>query len=152
MKNLILFGGAAWLGWNLFGNRIRQALNLGDVNTFNVVGINNLSIKRFPTIEFNIRAEYINNTDINLPIDNLIVKMYKVEDSGREVEIANSNPTSSITFPARETKRFNIPLATNLTSSGLTILSLVRRPTIRVRVWITAKNVTVQDSHDFNLG
>ncbi len=154
MKNLLILGGLGAIAYTLFGNKIRQALQLAEINTFRIVSVKNLKI-HLPNANFTLVAEYVNNTDITLPIDNLVVKIYRVTvENNQEVEseIGNSQPTLGVTFPARQTTKFDIPLSVGLMNIATSFLSLVSaNPLIRVKAWITSKGQQVMSETDINL-
>ncbi len=150
MNKLLIAGGLTFLGYQIFGNKIRQALKLLDVNTFNITGVKNLKFN-FPNINFDIRAEYVNNTDITIPIENIVVKLYNFEDPNQPQELANSTPNSGVALKPKQTTRFSIPMAVNLGSNGLTLLSLRKNPKLMVKAWITVNGQTFIDESEFTL-
>lgn len=116
-----------------------------DINTFAISGISKLKFK-WPNIQFNLNADYINNSDVTIPIDAIVAKVYQL-DGNIENEIAVSSPNLGYTLTAKKNTKISIPMNFALPSIG----SLLKSTKLRVRVWITVQGITIEDVQDLSI-
>lgn len=153
MNKLFIFGGLGLAAYMMFGDKVRQLMQLTDVNSFSITGIKNIKFA-FPNVKFKVQSEYINNSDIDLPVTNIVVKILKALPDGTEEEIGTSRPNPGITLKAREVTRFTIPIQTSISSIFSSVSSFLKnkgKNTIRIRYYITAAGQTIEDFTDFKL-
>lgn len=153
MKKLFVFGGLGLAAYLMFGEKVRQLVQLTDINSFSITGIKNLKIK-FPNLAFDVASEYINNSDQELPVENIVVKINKVLSDGTEEEIGTSRPNTGVKLKPRGVTRFSVPIQVGLSSifkNALEAITKKGKNLLRIRYYITAYGQTIEDFKDVSL-
>lgn len=145
MKKLLVLSGLGLGLYALYATAFKKYSTALDMNTFSITGVKNLK-PGFGTTKFDIQADYINNTDISLPIDSIVVKVYRL-NNGKEEEIAVSRPNNGVNIKPKDVTKITIPMSLSTTS----LTSLFKSSTLRIRAWITVQGIVVEDQTDINL-
>ncbi len=116
-----------------------------DVNTFSIAGIKRFKLS-WTDIKFDLVCDYINNSDLSIPVENIVVKVYRLNGESEE-ELGVSRPNMGVELKAKQTTTFSIPMNVPLGSIG----GILKASKYRVRVWITVQGIQIEDVKDISL-